>query len=135
MDLQWFKECSELPNFQDLKSWLSYDHDQLEYYKMCITLGQVAKAMVSTRVKFTQKVDLTSVMTKDGMVNVCNASGVSKTKKATPLEVEQNLKELALVANRVASRIDNSYMPKRVEGTIESFNKFSDIALQMFKSY
>lgn len=135
MDLQWFKECSELPNFQDLKSWLSDDHIQLEYYKMCITLGQVAKAMVSTKVTFTRKIDLTSVITKDGMVNVCNASGVGKTTKATPLEVQQNLKELALVTSRIASRIDNSYMPKRVEGTIESFNKFSEIALQMFKSY
>lgn len=135
MDLQWFKECSELPNFQDLKTWLSYDHSQLEYYKMCITLGQVAKAMVSTKVKFSRKIDLTSVITKDGMVNVCNADHPNKSKKATPLEVQQNLRELALVANRVASYIEHAHMPKRVEGTIESFNHFSGIALELFKSY
>lgn len=130
MDRVWFKECDTLQNFESVEQWLSYPHTQAEYYKICITLGQVAAAIESSKMRFTAPVSPATVYVHGNLVNLCNSDF---SLEASQTETNGYLRDLAKVAERLARDIKNPQMPKKLTGKVADFQKFSSAALELFK--
>lgn len=130
MTSTWFIECEKEDGIVPLSDFLSRKREQLDYLKVCIDIAEVAKVLVDHSV-YHGNISLATVSVRGGSVVVC---GLNKTKEATPRSIKSDLYDLAVVANQVSAKINNEYRP-HAKGTRESFVKFGERALGLFKAY
>jgi len=126
----WFIECEKEDGIVPLSDYLTRKHEQLDYLKISMDIAEVAKVLVDHSI-YHGNISLNTVSVRGGSVVVC---GLNKTKKATDRSLKSDLYDLAVVANQVSAKINNEYRP-HAKGTRDSFVKFGERALSLFKAY
>lgn len=125
----WFVRCSPSDEgVVPLRDYLATPRPQLDYLKVCMDLAEVAKVIADHKINH-GSISLDTVSIRGGSVVVCGLPLKSNGKNTT-----KDLRDLASVANAVAANIKSEYRPKAA-GTRESFVKFGERALGLFKAY
>ena len=129
--LLWFTDCEKIPDAETIGEFIARSQDQRVWLRMCIDLARVAGALVKTKAFVSGGVSESTILVKSGAPLVC---GVSSTKKASSRDTSRYLESLAGIANLVAKKVENDYMVT-ASGNVASFEKFGDVALDLFKAY
>ena len=129
--LLWFTDCEKIPDAETIGEFLARHQDQRVWLRMCIDLARVAGTLAKTKAFVSDGISESTILVKSGAPLVC---GVSSTKKANPKDTSGYLESLAKIANLVAKKVESDYMVSAL-GNATSFEKFGDVALDLFKAY